>query len=270
MKAKIRKQPPQDVISSGWEGTSAPLRIRALRKQLKRTNGHSPDVGHLHFMPESVDLSNPADVAAYCDEIERRGLRLKLLIIDTLNRSVGAADENSTADMSKVLANLEYIKDRLACTVMPVHHSRKDGAAMRGSTVTLGAADTVIRVVRTGKGRIRLVCEKQRDAAPFDPINLRFHETSFKDGHTSGYLVRDDAVQQLRAKVEGAQGREAEALAVLSKAGAKGLSRAEWERGASFSGGTFKRAVSLLLEQARVERVQVGREARYVTKEVER
>jgi hypothetical protein len=95
---------------------------------------------------------------------------LKLVVIDTLASAIAGADENSFANMSKVIEGIHRIKAETGSAVLLVHHSGKDGGrGERGHSSLRAAADTVILVEKDQDGLIATVA-KQRD---FD-CGLRF------------------------------------------------------------------------------------------------
>jgi hypothetical protein len=72
---------------------------------------------------------------------------ISLVVIDTLARAMPGADENSSTEMGKVIANCDRLKEILGCTVMPIHHEGKDGTrGMRGSNSLDGAVDAAFKV----------------------------------------------------------------------------------------------------------------------------
>ena len=75
----------------------------------------------------------------------RTGKAVQLVIIDTLARSMGAGDENSSQDMGAFIAACDQIRRATGATVLIVHHSGKSSnAGARGSSALLGAVDTAI------------------------------------------------------------------------------------------------------------------------------
>lgn len=68
---------------------------------------------------------------------------------------------------------------------MAVHHSGKEkGRGLRGSSVTLGALDTVIRADRNGDN-LTLTVEAQKDAAEAPPFHFEMVPVEWKDADGS-------------------------------------------------------------------------------------
>lgn len=100
-----------------------------------------------------------------------------LIVVDTLSRSM-AGDESATRDASRYVAALDELvaavrKAGKRCTVVLVHHSRKDGDVYRGSSVLRGAADFEFEVESVAKLNVRMSCRKVKDGSSPDPYFLR-------------------------------------------------------------------------------------------------
>ncbi len=99
-----------------------------------------------------------------------------LIVVDTLARSM-VGDESATRDASRFVAALDELvaetrRAGRACTVVLVHHSRKDGNVYRGSSVLRGASDFEYEMATTGFVS-RLECHKVKDSAKPPTIHLR-------------------------------------------------------------------------------------------------
>jgi len=118
-------------------------------------------------------------IAAAATVESRTGLAVQLIVVDTLARSMGGGDENSTMDMGAFVAACDRIRQATGATVLVVHHRGKSSTAgARGSSALLGAADTVIEVEKHDAGRVAKVT-KQKDGADgqeigfdLDPIEI--------------------------------------------------------------------------------------------------
>lgn len=96
-----------------------------------------------------------------------------LVVIDTLSRCSGGADENSNTEMAKVIASADVIQQQFHCSVLIVHHAGKDrDRGPRGASSLIGNTETIIEVAPTDEG-CKVICYKQKDAPKFDPINLK-------------------------------------------------------------------------------------------------
>ena len=92
------------------------------------------------------------------------GVPVRLIVLETLAASGLFKDENDAGEVSRALANLAQIGQRLGVLIVTSHHPGKDGKT-RGSSALEASADYVLRIWREGTAQLRL-CElaKARDA----------------------------------------------------------------------------------------------------------
>jgi hypothetical protein len=100
----------------------------------------------------------------------------KLIVIDTLSRSMPGADENSAVDMTRYVSTLGRIIQRTGAHVLVVHHTGKDDSkGSRGHSSLKAAADAEIAITRTTGGGhvIRLTKVKDGRCDLEYPFTLR-------------------------------------------------------------------------------------------------
>lgn len=132
-------------------GSEDPGGLRLRMKGLRRETG-SLGAGWLHLVPQSPNLTDPADVEALQQalidkkaEIERDGRRLGVVVIDTLAASIPGADENAASGMSPVLSALKTMGDELDCLVWCAAHIGHNGQnQLRGWSGLGSNADSTI------------------------------------------------------------------------------------------------------------------------------
>lgn len=125
----------------------------------------------LRILDQSVSLieDTPALVESL-QALQADAGRVGLVVIDTLNRTMPGADENSGQDMGRVIAATKDIEAALDCAVLLIHHSGKDEArGSRGHSSLKAAVDTELSVKRSGDVR-SLTIEKQRDGADGETV----------------------------------------------------------------------------------------------------
>lgn len=151
----------------GEGGTGVPRRIRAW------ANAHNGggNVTNLCCVNQPVFVANQVQVAQLKLAAEfvkqTTGLPVALIVIDTLARCFGGADENKASDMGAFIAGCDAIKAATGATVLVVHHSGKDESkGARGSSSFRAALDAEFLVKREAVGAKALVlcCTKQKDA----------------------------------------------------------------------------------------------------------
>lgn len=119
-----------------------------------------------------MDAENAHSVAAAVEELAAEGSP-RLVIIDTLNRNLGAGDENSAQDIAAFLTNVDiHIRKRFGTAVLIVHHSGHAAKQRaRGSSAINAAMDFVLHLEEEGDV-IKLSVDKQKDFEPIEPIYL--------------------------------------------------------------------------------------------------
>jgi AAA domain len=129
----------------------------------------------------------------------RFGIRTGVSFFDTIAANFHMEDENSNAEIAKVIAKLREFETKTKGLVVPVHHyGKQDAAGLRGGSLWRGGADVVLSVLadrddRTGKvsGR-ELALAKARDGleGPIAAFSLKTHELGLdEDGDPFGSLV---------------------------------------------------------------------------------
>lgn len=109
---------------------------------------------------------------AVLELVEESGLKPALIVIDTLARNFGGADENSAKDMGAFIANLDsYLRAEWHSTVLVVHHSgHGDKSRARGSTALKGALDAEYSLTKDHAGVVRVEATKMKDAEAPSPV----------------------------------------------------------------------------------------------------
>lgn len=125
-----------------------------------------PIPAELRFVFENFALTQPADVANLitdvCAQLNVQD-RNAVIIIDTLARASVGLEENSAADMGKLVAATDAVAKSLGAFVLLVHHSGKNqSSGMRGSSALLGAMDVTIEVTKEG-GAKQWAVRKSKD-----------------------------------------------------------------------------------------------------------
>ena len=115
----------------------------------------------LDLLHDQADLQHIADLAR---EVSARLPDAPLLVvIDTLSRIMAGGDENSAADMTALIRNIDAVREATGAHIMLVHHTGKDTArGARGHSSLRAATDTEIEVGNDAGARAAMVT-KQRD-----------------------------------------------------------------------------------------------------------
>jgi len=148
-------------------------------KAWAQVNGRDMLADPLFVSRKAVNLTSRESVASLASEIDkmssRSGAHPRLVIIDTLARSMVGADENASKDMGQFIAEIDSIKERYSCHVMVVHHTGHDKTRARGSTALRGAMDQEFSV-SGGDGRLEYENTKMKDAESPEPMSFEIYE----------------------------------------------------------------------------------------------
>ena len=147
-----------------------------------------------------------------------------LIIVDTLARNFGPADENSTADMNAFVAALDALRADYGATVLVIHHTgHGDKSRSRGSMVLKAAIDAEYRLDKDESGVVRMEATKMKDAKAPEPIAFRINtvELGFSDDEgepvTSAILDRVDYTAAPKPAKAGRGKHQTTALEVLKR-----------------------------------------------------
>jgi hypothetical protein len=257
---------PGDVVYIAGEGSGGlKHRIQGLMQH------HGVPADNLHFITQALDLLDTGLMREIIDEIKGLPGSPVLIVIDTVARTFGAGDENSTQDMNRYIAAMDWLREVFGCTVLLVHHTPHQGGKLRGSSALPGALDTIIAVERQGN-RVVLTCEKQKDAPEFPRICLAASQVEFENGTSSLVLLPDgdNATHRPETAVKDAAPKWAERERTmheqLATFGAHGASATEWEAAGAQAGvphASFFRSRAGLLSSGRVEKFDAEGKPRY-------
>jgi hypothetical protein len=203
-------------IASGqdWHGREvkqAPVLYIAAEGQagiLKRVEGwkiaRKQSAENFYLLPRAVILNDNQQRGELVDLMSALPSMPELVVVDTLNRCMNG-DENSTSDMTSLVAACGEIYQATGATVMLVHHCGKDAArGSRGSTVLPGAAEIQFIVTRKGEEYLTtLKCDKLKDAEPFRDMFFDLVEVDTEAIDSKGSEVKT-LVPSLNAAIKSA------------------------------------------------------------------
>ncbi len=157
--AKVRDTGPVIYIASEG-GRGICNRIAAVKQQ-------SPDLAtaagdNFMLLSDALDMCR-ADSGALIEALAQLPEKPVLIVIDTLARSMGLGDENSSTDMGAFIRSVDQVRAATGAHVMIIHHAGKDAAkGARGHSSLRAAVDTEIQITRDGPV-IMAETRKQRD-----------------------------------------------------------------------------------------------------------
>jgi hypothetical protein len=193
------------VVYIAAEG-AAGLRKRIAGFKAKHANSLPGDYP-FHLISSAPNLGTErGDRGALTDSIEDSGITPRLIVIDTLAQSLGAADENGSG-MIQFVANATALANHFGALVLIVHHiGLTDGFRPRGHSSLIAGADVQMLCQRQG---IEFVMNIQVQKLKDDESNLNLTARLSKfvlyrdeDGDDVSTLVVD-AIEVDTSPVEG-------------------------------------------------------------------
>lgn len=186
-------------------------RIKAYKKQ-----NRTPDMpvyvvrSPVNFFDGDADA---LQVVKLIQDIENRyGLKIKLVVGDTMARISSGANENSGQDMGIVIKHAEMVRDMGMAHFLWIHHCGKDAArGMRGWSGFRAFVDTEIEVTEISENPVRSVeITKQRDGeGKGDRYGFTLHPVTIGTNRWGGsrsscVVIPDEAPDKPKAKTKNA------------------------------------------------------------------
>jgi hypothetical protein len=243
------------IAGEGHNGLSR--RFHAWRK----LRGIDPPRHMLHVSTCAAQLTSAASAAEVSAAVralaDAADCEPALIIVDTLARNFGPADENSTQDMGAFIANLDAeLRLPWGAAVMVVHHSGKDAAkGARGSSALFGAVDAQYEVTRDESGIVRLTAHVMKDAEIPAPLAFKLCPVPLplfdEDGQQVFGATLEPAAYVEPAR-KGKEGRGKNQTAALHA-----LAELEREHRQRLSDGGYDPEEALVKEDTWIDRLEV-------------
>lgn len=213
---------PTPVVYLWLEGASGFRRRAEAWKLINK----KPLPDQFRYILQPFKLTEPADIHDLAQTLPAGAV----VFIDTLNKAAPQTDENSSAEMGKLIEAARALQAHTGGLVVLVHHTGKNpSAGLRGHSSLLAALDTAIEVTRENAIRYwHLV--KQKDGADGCKHSFTLQEvvlgTDVDGDPISSCCVmesEDDALSNLPMPQGTNQKIVMEALAPLFQAGITGV-----------------------------------------------
>jgi predicted transcriptional regulator len=214
-----------------------------------------------HLFPDAFPLLDQARLVPAMIEVVRV-MRPRMVVIDTLARSMNGGDENSTRDMSVLVDSADKLRQASGACVLLVHHTTKTGGDYRGNSSLEGAADSMLHVtVEEATRVITLSCYKQKESDRFPDVQMYPKEVTIRGGVvTSCVLNVSGALRQVYLNNVNEQ---AIVSAYLTAPPGQEWRVPELEKVAGLSRATTYRALGSLVKKGFVLQVGTGYSSRY-------
>lgn len=248
---------PRPVVYAVGEGQAAfPRRLAAIRTQYGLREEEPSGV---FFVREPLSLVHPDDITCLLDSMRGAfdGEKPALFVLDPLASFMAGADENSTKDMSTVVAALNRIREETGAAVLVCHHTGWNAERERGSTVLRAAVDLLYNL-KQDDGILTLECVKLRDGVMPAPLYMRLRSVA-----ESCVVELADAPTSTPRPGQPLTKSQQQARAVLKDiATDQGVAYSKWELAAEMKPRTFALAVKALVAAGEVHKGE-GRNGRY-------
>lgn len=226
------------VVYVAAEGVAGLKQRVAAWKQVNDREGQELGV---YFLVDSLPVPDLGAVAAFSRAIATRlGADPRLIVLDTLARTMGGGDENATQDMGRFIAGVDFLRRVTGAAVLALHHSGWNETRERGNSSLRGAADTMMSLTPKD-GSLVLEVTKQKDAQPTDKIRLRLHKVA-----QSCVLLGEEGITMPRTSLTANQRKLLEALRDTDTS--DGIASAALERNSGIPKGSFDRTLRQCLE----------------------
>ena len=170
------------IAGEGRNGT-----IRRISAWAKNNSIKLSDI-NIYVSRTAVGIQNDTELVELKNRLKDIVLEFgnpKLIVLDTLARNFGNANENDTKEMSNFVSEVDRLKDQFNCTILIVHHSgHMDRNRGRGSSVLHGALDSEYKISKT-EDRIKMSCTKMKDDTEPDPMHfylIPYEVKKYKNG----------------------------------------------------------------------------------------
>jgi replicative DNA helicase len=162
--------------------------------------------GLLYWHAQPLDLAD--GTAAIATIVQEHAL--DVLMIDSLRRATPGLDENDSAAVSAVLSPLRALTHETGCTILLLHHVRKQsgGSAdaaqtVRGSGDLVASADSLLVLRPKEQGLFAVEHAKARRGMPHDSVIVRIDDnegriTLVNEGPAG---ITEDKVGEMLAKI---------------------------------------------------------------------
>jgi KaiC/GvpD/RAD55 family RecA-like ATPase len=148
------------VIVAAEGGSGVQLRLKAYQQHHGLGAEDMDEIGIVLAAPNFLDHE---DIGEVIGEIRKFG-DVATVIIDTFAQVTPGANENTSEDMGRALANLKLLNRGLDTTALIVHHAGKDPTkGSRGWSGLKAAADVQLEIVRKSDRDRYVKVEKMKD-----------------------------------------------------------------------------------------------------------
>jgi len=237
---KTKQAPVIYIAAEGGRG------IQKRAREWMRAHDKS-DLPAMYWLLSPLYVREEGMVEAFIEELEKRDVFPGLVVFDTLSRSFGNGDENSSADMGHFIDSVMRLAVGRHMSALIVHHTNATGARERGHSAFRGNLDAMFSCIaeKNGDGRIvriTLANDKQKDDVEADAIYVAPAESS-----TGSLVFEETTPPDKKERGQGIPGamRKLDMLALLGSH-SEGLTWKEWQMASQVDKDRFSRRLRKL------------------------
>ncbi len=152
---------------------------RGIQQRVRAWMGHHGyrDLPAIYFLLNPLYVREEGAVESFLDTLEEADIWPGLIVLDTLSRSFGGGEENSSADMGLFMERIIHLAKGRRMALLVVHHMNATGSRERGHTSFRGNLDTLFKCEaaksETGQVlRVDVKNDKQKDGIEQPTISM--------------------------------------------------------------------------------------------------
>lgn len=205
----------------------------------------------MYWLLNPIYVREEGVVEAFLEKLESLDIYPGLVVFDTLSRSFGNGEENSSADMGHFIDGVIRLATGRQMSALVVHHTNATGNRERGHTSFRGNLDTMFscNAEKNGDGhivRIELVNNKQKDGVEADTIYIEPNPNAVG---SLVFQVAEPPERKVRGNGPPVPMRKVDMLTLLSTH-ADGLTWREWQLASGVPKASFSRRLKRLIEDS--------------------
>ncbi len=228
---------------------------RGIQQRVRAWMGHHGyrDLGAIYFLLNPLYVREEGAVEAFLELLEEKDIWPGLIVLDTLSRSFGGGEENSSADMGLFMERIIQLAKGRRMALLVIHHMNALGSRERGHTSFRANLDTLFKceAAKSDTGlvlRVDVKNDKQKDGIERPTVSM----SPVEDIKTSLVFEPCDTPEK-KKKGSGIPVfmRKADMLKVLAIA-ENGLTWGEWRIGSGLDKNRFNRRLAKMISESEV------------------
>jgi hypothetical protein len=195
-------------------------------------------------------------VEGFLAQLEERDIWPGLIVLDTLSRSFGGGEENSSADMGAFVDRMTQLAQGRRMAALVVHHTNATGQRERGHTAFRGGLDMMFRsVAELDRDGLITRLSIENDKCKDDTRTATIYLAPKRDVPLPSLVFEETTAPPAKTRGTGEPTpmRKQDMLQLLSVS-EQGLTWGEWRIAANLDKHRFNRRVRRLLAEGEIYR----------------